>query len=93
MSGRKFSVGDHVRVTYSPACPHLVGTITTITEDMGMGYGLGVRDEIWYATNLRDTDGEEWIYPSSSLEPVYDGNETVSWESCAWQPKTIEVAR
>jgi hypothetical protein len=25
------------------------------------------------------------------LEPIYDGNEPVSWSECAWQPNSVRV--
>ena len=30
-------------------------------------------------------------YLVNHLKPVYDGNEKVSWEDCAWRPTNVEA--
>jgi len=30
-----------------------------------------------------------WCAWPENLKPIYDGNETVSWESCVWKPNVV----
>jgi hypothetical protein len=89
----KFNVGDRVRVIDSRELPQHEGEQTVITEVMGRAYHQhpDFPNDTWYCTELTFEDGERCVYPAGALEPIYDGNETVSWSSCVWQPNRLRV--
>ena len=41
---------------------------------------------------ISNSDYEFCIFENHELKPIYDGNETVSWESCIWKPKKDTVS-
>ena len=90
---RKFNVGDRVRVIDSRELPQHEGKETVITEVMGQAYHQHPEfpNDTWYCTELAFDDGERCVYPSGALEPIYDGNEQVSWSSCVWQPNQVRA--
>lgn len=90
---RKFNVGDRVRVIRSDALPSHAGKETVVTEVMGLAYHAhpDFPDDIWYCTGLQFSDGEGCVFPAGALEPIYDGNEKVSWSECAWKPNSVSA--
>lgn len=79
-----FKIGDRVRVVESHMQPQLVGEITTVI-------GIDNASIHPFETSLGVDELGGWCYPASSLELIDDGNETVSWESCIWQPQKVTV--
>lgn len=98
---KQFKVGDKVRIVRSPF-PERVGTITTIVGgpmpmvlDVGANswhasYGVREGEPTW-ALDMKTIDGCGYVgYPTSHLEPFWDGKEPCSWEECLWRPKRVE---
>jgi hypothetical protein len=100
---RKFNVGDRVRIAWSSSA-NRIGLVATIASGLrpgkiGSGPWAGVLEEGHPGHELdipgRQRDGtiskKPAFYPPEFLEPIYDGNEKVSWSECAWQPRSIKV--
>lgn len=99
---RKFSVGDRVRIVRSPFTGR-IGEITTIASALRVVRINGPAAP-WFGHIEPDTLVHELAmsglvpgspvvaYPPDFLEPVYDGNEKVSWSACEWAPKSLRVA-
>lgn len=95
MSGRKFSVGDRVRIVRSDK-PGKVGMISIV---MALYVHKNINPKTsWYNKIPAGTEmcildirsehpGMKVGYPHDHLEPVYDGNEKISWTDCVWKPK------
>lgn len=99
MSGRKFSVGDRVRIVRSPV-PSRIGTIATVISPLKPLSGNAYWTELPNSALVHELDlpplpsqprAHVVTYPPEYLEPIYDGNETVSWSSCVWKPKQVRA--
>jgi hypothetical protein len=92
---RTFKIGDRARIIKSKK-PERVGLVVTIVSDLTNQCSCGATHPSWEAGYHIDLPnmhaGHEscaaWYMPWS-LVPVYDGHETVSWESCVWQPNRV----
>lgn len=79
-----FYVGQRVRVVRTHwSLSYLRGSETVLTMFDG---------ERWHTT-LRMNDHGYWIGAPECFEPIlYDGNKTVEWSECLWQPERTGVA-
>jgi hypothetical protein len=92
----KFNIGDRVRVN----CPtSLLGYHGRETVVIGIHtnkrthhrHGI-VSAPLFYQVDLPSTRvGAMILYRPHELEPIYDGNEKVSWSSCVWQPNQVRA--
>lgn len=92
-----FYVGQRVRIKYSKGWPELAGTEGTIVwavdelhEPTGVHMEWAVAPDVWGGV-LSPRPGRfgDGCFGASSdqLEPIlYDGNKTVEWSECLWQP-------
>jgi len=71
----------------------MVGMETVIVAGPTVGAWPGGEIEAAWVVDLpSSTVGQKnALYPSYALEPIYDGNDLVSWESCVWQPKSVRA--
>lgn len=94
---RKFNVGDRVRIIKRDSSRYgLVTTVTAVRTNATLLMGMSrtkVVVPVAYAVDLNPINPlATWCgYQPEYLEPIYDGNEKVSWSSCAWQPKSLRV--
>ena len=69
-----------------------VGTIGMITSPRIRRYCVNYEKVYFaYSTDVIDANGIPWGPSENTIEPVYDGDQPVSWEGCAWKPQTIRV--
>jgi hypothetical protein len=78
----KFRVGQKVRVIHTkwPENGYLVGREGVVT-------GFGPFDSV--TTDIRcelPGRGQDGVFGSEYLAPIYDGYDKVSWSECLWQP-------
>jgi len=79
-----FRVGQRVRLVYTYRLHHLLGVEATIVfvdeNDPEQPYEIKLKDSI---------EANQWPRPHQ-LEPVqHDGNKTISWDICCWQPEHL----
>lgn len=83
---RKFSVGQRVRIVKVDRRTDLLGTETVITAiDRAGLHEIDIPSDI---------DVDYWPHfwcRAEQIEPIYDGNEKVSWSECAWKPKKVRA--
>ena len=85
-----FYVGQRVRVVSD-----CVGGATQLIGSEGVVNDLNCTNEGGESGNIGVSIGDEddWCFPPDCLEPIlYDGNKTVEWSECLWQPKRTGVA-
>lgn len=84
----KFYVGQRVRVIRCDLRPAFVGAETVITgraEFVDQSWRGG---DSWWGYPVALADG--FLPPADYLEPIlYDGNQTVEWSECLWQPEGV----
>ena len=85
-----FKIGDRVRVIDSTSVNYGVECSVTSSPRFKRRFdiksGEFIRRDWIYRVDISDGP---WSYTESELESIYDGNETVSWESCIWQPSPV----
>jgi hypothetical protein len=81
-----FKIGDRVRIVVGDShYPQLLGTVTTVVGFCG-------KHGDCYGVDLPTNEGLYPLHvPGFALKLVYDGNETVSWSSCVWQPNQVRA--
>ena len=81
----KFYVGQRVRIVgYSDlAAKRFIGMETTVP-------GQAVNSALIPSNYVAIDDGN-WCFYDDQLEPITDCYDTVSWETCAWQPDHLSV--
>lgn len=86
-----FWVGQRIRITKGrvdlrPVLSELLGQPGTVTD------GRKIREEPIqsYAIKLDNFPGE-FAAVQEALEPLYDGDQKISWSECAWKPKKEPV--
>jgi hypothetical protein len=87
----KFYVGQRVRIKWS-AKPERVGMHATVTSGLTWinhhDHGLVLCHCIAIdGIGEWNTNGTVISYLPQNLEPVYDGDQKISWSECVWQPK------
>ena len=92
-----FRVGQRVRVVWAPSLPFLLGREATVLSALETVLGL-YSNEVAARHHIRvDGYGEtgplgnRLMAKPCQLEPLYDGNELVSWESMRdlWVPSEV----
>jgi hypothetical protein len=96
----RFYVGQRVRILWSNGWPELggrAGVIVGRAFDRGLE-GISewrVAPDCWgthEAPRVSSCGGLHFAPCSDQLAPAYDGNETVAWSECLWQPQPERVA-
>lgn len=91
---RKFQVGDRVRVKRPQSVSHGVETVITAIN-VRAWHGQYVegccRTDILLDNPDPRCSSKYAAFRPEHLVPIYDGNETVSWSSCVWQPKQVRA--
>lgn len=90
----KFKVGDRVRIVGADFDKTVIGTETTIVGYCAPRHAADGK-EGWFVdlptATGRFTPSGYRCCQTYHLEPVYDGNERVSWSSCVWQPSSVRA--
>lgn len=93
----RFFVGQRVRILFSEGWPELAGETGTIEAsrvpiahgaDAG-SLGWPVAPDAWCSSRppcVGVHGAVRLACPERNLQPLYDGNQAVSWETCAWRP-------
>lgn len=96
---RKFEVGDRVRIVRSIYSPERVGTETVVValipaqgwwEAVVRGL-IQLGEEVCMLDIPVEPNYSGYAAPHAWLEPVYDGNDLVSWSECLWQPLSVKA--
>ena len=92
---KNLRVGMRVRILWSSWWPELSGKEGVIirradNEPAGSDPRCEwiVAPDCW-GSELSPCKNHRFGPKSDQLEPLYDGNETVTWESCAWKPEWV----
>ena len=90
--------GDRAILLWSNYHPDRVGKEVTVLSNL-KGAEVGIQcagrrvqnGTPVYRIDIRpNTIGKKYVVVTpNQLGPIYDGNETVSWESCIWQPSPV----
>src|SRR5690606_30310013 len=88
MSTQRFQIGDVVRIIEtSPHHQRYFGVICTITSDLIEHDG-----DLVHVLDIEPSPGYRGVCaPPRALELVYDGRRRVSWLSCVWRPRDVEL--
>ncbi len=91
----RFKAGDRVRVIAKDSL-HFGEECTVVADARFTRRIDGRTGERMTASWVYEVDltsqsqlGLACAYTEDQLKPIYDGNETVSWESCIWQPAPV----
>jgi len=88
----KFRIGQKVRVRYAMSMigKRFVGKEGIITEIQHVTVSRFQGDPVIYGLDICGivrTRMTDYGWSDSQLEPIlYDGNQTVEWSECLWQP-------
>ena len=84
--------GDRAIIVNVDCHQHMAGEECTLIEYLGYYRNSSTKRFVENAWSV-ETRAGAFAVASDSLRPIYDGNEPVTWESCVWQPKVLEVVR
>lgn len=89
-----FRVGQRVRIIYRGKMYMREGTVTKVAHANFIqgGSGTGYFVDVDGYGSVDHDNGLLIGYEAHELEPLYDGHQTVSWESCLWKPNEENVS-
>lgn len=82
-----FYVGQRVRIVRATLNPHLLGTEARIVGPYRKGKNSTLPAWSGWPLDVRGSSGKRIVATEDCIEPIlYDGNKTVEWSECLWQP-------